>query len=117
MVLVLQDKRALVTGGSRGIGAGIIKRLARDGAPVTLTYVSKQEQANETGKAAEVRGVRALAVQADSANAESVARAVAPVRRNACASRLAMVRSQSAAHTDCSPFILSHLRKPSWASS
>jgi 3-oxoacyl-[acyl-carrier protein] reductase len=72
----LQNKRALVTGGSRGIGAAIVKRLARDGAHVALTYVTRPEQANETAKAAQGFGVRALAIQADSANAEAVAAAV-----------------------------------------
>ena len=38
----------MVTGGSRGIGAAIVKRLAREGAHVALTYVSKPAQANET---------------------------------------------------------------------
>jgi 3-oxoacyl-[acyl-carrier protein] reductase len=42
----LKNKRALITGGSRGIGAAIVKRLARDGAHVALTYVSKPEEAN-----------------------------------------------------------------------
>jgi 3-oxoacyl-[acyl-carrier protein] reductase len=72
----LQNKCALVTGGSRGIGAAIVKRLARDGAHVALTYVSKPDQANETVKAAQGLGVRAIAIQADSANAETVAAAV-----------------------------------------
>jgi 3-oxoacyl-[acyl-carrier protein] reductase len=44
----LENKRALVTGGSRGIGAAIVNRLAREGAHVALTYVSKPDQANET---------------------------------------------------------------------
>jgi 3-oxoacyl-[acyl-carrier protein] reductase len=37
----LENKRALVTGGSRGLGAAIVKRLAGEGAHVALTYVSK----------------------------------------------------------------------------
>jgi 3-oxoacyl-[acyl-carrier protein] reductase len=72
----LQNKRALVTGGSRGIGAAIVKRLAREGADVALTYVSKLEQASETAQAAKAFGVRALAIQADSANAEAIIAAV-----------------------------------------
>jgi 3-oxoacyl-[acyl-carrier protein] reductase len=74
--LTLQNKRALVTGGSRGIGAAIVKRLAHEGADVALTYVSKPDQANETLKAAQALGVRALAIQADSADAEAVVAAV-----------------------------------------
>ena len=76
MSLALQNKRALVTGGSRGIGAAIVKRLAREGADVALTYVSKPDQANETAKAAQTCGVRAIAIQADSADAAAVAAAV-----------------------------------------
>jgi 3-oxoacyl-[acyl-carrier protein] reductase len=73
----LQGKRALITGGSRGIGAAIVKRLAREGAHVALTYVSKPGQANETVKAAQEFGVKALALQADSADAGAVVAAVA----------------------------------------
>jgi len=72
----LSGKVALVTGGSRGIGAAIVRRLARDGAHVAFTYVSKPGQANETAKAAQELGVKALAIQADSANAEAVVAAV-----------------------------------------
>ena len=72
----LENKRALVTGGSRGIGAAIVKRLAREGADVALTYVSKPEQANETVKAAQALGVKAVAIQADSADAEALVAAV-----------------------------------------
>jgi 3-oxoacyl-[acyl-carrier protein] reductase len=72
----LQNKRALVTGGGRGIGAGIARRLAQEGAHVALTYVSKPEQAKETVKAAEAFGVKSLAIEADSADAGAVISAV-----------------------------------------
>jgi 3-oxoacyl-[acyl-carrier protein] reductase len=72
----LENKRALVTGGSRGIGAAIVNRLAREGAHVALTYVSKPDQANDTVQAAQAFGVKALAIQADSADAGAVVAAV-----------------------------------------
>src|SRR6185295_18976602 len=74
MTVTLRDKRALVTGGSRGIGAAIVKRLARDGAHVALTYVSKPDEANKAAAAAKDLGVRAVAIQADSAVAAAVDR-------------------------------------------
>jgi len=72
----LQNKRALVTGGGRGIGAGIVRRLAQEGAHVALTYVSKPEQANETARDVEAFGVKSLAIQADSADAQAVTSAI-----------------------------------------
>lgn len=72
----LGNKRALVTGGSRGIGAAIVKRLANEGANVAFTYVSNAEQANETVQAALALGAKSLAIKADSADAEAVAAAV-----------------------------------------
>ena len=72
----LEHKRALVTGGSRGIGAAIVKRLAREGAHVALTYVSQPDQANATAQAVQALGVQALAIQADSADATAVVAAV-----------------------------------------
>jgi 3-oxoacyl-[acyl-carrier protein] reductase len=72
----LENKRALVTGGSRDIGAAIVRRLAREGANVALTYVSKPDHAEETVKAAQALGVKALAIQADSADAQAVVAAV-----------------------------------------
>ncbi len=72
----LKGKRALVTGGSRGIGAAIVRRLAKEGADVAFTYASSPKPAEENVKAAEALGVRALAIKADSANAAAVVGAV-----------------------------------------
>jgi 3-oxoacyl-[acyl-carrier protein] reductase len=72
----LENKRALVTGGSRGIGAAIVKRLAREGAHVALTYAGNTDKANETAKEAQALGVKALAIKSDSADAEAVIAAV-----------------------------------------
>jgi 3-oxoacyl-[acyl-carrier protein] reductase len=72
----LANKRAFVTGGSRGIGAAIVQRLARDGADVALTYSSSPDRANEVAKTAQASGVRAIAIQADSINADAVVGAV-----------------------------------------
>ena len=76
MNLTLQQKRAFITGGSRGIGAAIVKRLAREGAHVALTYVSKPDHANATAEAARALGVQALAIHADNADATAVVAAV-----------------------------------------
>ena len=73
----LVGKVALVTGGSRGIGAAIARRLARDGADVAITYASAQQRAEDVVRAVEAEGRRALALRADSANAGAVKDAVA----------------------------------------
>src|SRR5262249_2546931 len=72
----LKNKRALVTGGSRGIGAAVVKRLASAGANVALTYSSSPDQANEIVTAAQAFGVQAIAIQADTADANAVVAAV-----------------------------------------
>jgi 3-oxoacyl-[acyl-carrier protein] reductase len=76
MSVALQHKRALVTGGSRGIGSAIVRRLASEGANVALTYVSKPDLAVETVKAAQAFGVKAVAIQADSTDADATVAAV-----------------------------------------
>lgn len=73
----LFGKVALVTGGSRGIGAAIVKRLANDGAAVAFTYASAQQKAEELVKEIEASGGRALALRADSGDADAVKGAVA----------------------------------------
>src|SRR6202451_3494803 len=72
----LNEKVALVTGGSRGIGAAIAKRLAADGASVAITYAKDANAASAVVKAIEREGGRALAIQADAADAEAVTGAV-----------------------------------------
>ena len=72
----LNKKVALITGGSRGIGAAIAKRLAADGASVAITYAKDASSASAVVKAIELAGGKAVAIQADSANAEAVKAAV-----------------------------------------
>ena len=72
----LAGKVALVTGGSRGIGAAIAGRLARDGADVSLTYVSAPDKANAVVAEIDATGRRGLAIHADAAHPAAVAAAV-----------------------------------------
>jgi len=72
----LSGKVALITGGSRGIGAAIAKRLASDGAAVAITYTSAPQKADEVVRAVESAGGKALALKADSSDANAVKGAV-----------------------------------------
>ena len=73
----LEGKIALITGGSRGIGAAIAKRLAADGASVAITFAKDASSASAVVKAIEANGGKAVAIQADSVDAEAIKDAVA----------------------------------------
>jgi 3-oxoacyl-[acyl-carrier protein] reductase len=73
---ILSNKVALVTGGSRGIGAAIAKRLASDGANVAITYSSGKDAAASVVNAIESAGGKAIAIQADATDASAVKAAV-----------------------------------------
>src|SRR6516165_139481 len=73
----LSSKAALVTGGSRSIGAAIAKRLAAEGAAVAITYSSSPAKADEVVRAIEVAGGKGLAIKADAADPAAVRSAVA----------------------------------------
>src|SRR5256884_7322101 len=72
----LNEKVALITGGSRGIGAAIAKRLAADGASVAITYAKDASAASAVVKAIELDGGKAVAIQADATDVEAVNGAV-----------------------------------------
>jgi 3-oxoacyl-[acyl-carrier protein] reductase len=72
----LSGKVALVTGGSRGIGAAIAQRLAHDGAAVAFTYVTAADKAQAVAKQIDADGGRVLVIQADNADPGAVTGAV-----------------------------------------
>ncbi|MBO9522417.1 MAG: SDR family oxidoreductase [Nocardioidaceae bacterium] len=72
-------KTALVTGGSRGIGAATVLRLAQDGADVAFTYQSNHDRAREVARQVEALGRRSLAIQADGADPTAMREAVGRV--------------------------------------
>lgn len=72
----LNGKVALVTGGSRGIGAAIALQLAEQGADVAITYAQSAEKAERVGHVIKERGQRAIAIQADASNVTDVEDAV-----------------------------------------
>ncbi|MCK2241947.1 MULTISPECIES: 3-oxoacyl-ACP reductase family protein [unclassified Crossiella] len=77
MAQQLAGRVALVTGGSRGIGAGVAIRLAREGAAVALTYANSPDRAAEVVRTITEAGGRAIAIKADSASEAEVTASVA----------------------------------------
>ena len=73
---LLDGKKALVTGGGRGIGAATALRLAREGADVALTYLRDKEAAEDVVRGVEALGRRAVALRADSGDPGEAAGAV-----------------------------------------
>jgi NAD(P)-dependent dehydrogenase (short-subunit alcohol dehydrogenase family) len=73
----LEGKAALVTGGSRSIGAAIARRLAAEGAAVAITYSASPQKAAEVVVAIKAEGCRALAIEADAGDPDAVRAAVA----------------------------------------
>lgn len=74
--LTLSNKVAFVQGGSRGIGAAIVKRLVQEGAIVAFTYVSSPDKAQALVSELEAKGGRALAIQADSSDTAALQQAI-----------------------------------------
>lgn len=72
-----QDKNVLITGGGRGIGAATARRLASEGAHVTLTYVGSPAEANKVVDEIAAKGGQARAIEADARKIGASAGAVA----------------------------------------
>lgn len=77
----LQGKVAFISGGSRGIGAAIVRRLADDGATVAFSYQNSADTAYALVREIEAAGGRALAVRADAADATAVTKAIDDVAK------------------------------------
>ena len=72
----LNNKVALVTGGSRSIGAAIVRKLAAQGASVAFTYISSADKANALAKELNDAGGKVIAIKADSGNTQEIQAAV-----------------------------------------
>lgn len=79
---MLKNKTAVITGGSRGIGAAVAKALAEKGANVAILYAGNAEAAEKTVKACEGFGVQAKAWQCNVADAEAVKTVVGEIRKS-----------------------------------
>ena len=73
---ILDGKVALITGGSRGIGRGIVERFIQEGADVAFTYMSNAEKANTLVAELAVSGRKVMAIQSDAADFTAAQKAV-----------------------------------------
>lgn len=78
----LTNKKALVTGGSRGIGKGIVLALAGQGADIAINFHSKAEEAEETAREVKKMGREALTIQADVSNSREVVNMFGELKNN-----------------------------------
>lgn len=78
---LLENKVALITGGSRGIGAAMVKKLAEQGANIAFTFRSAMEQADKTIEEAKVHGTTIKAYQSDASSLEQTNQVVAEVMK------------------------------------
>jgi 3-oxoacyl-[acyl-carrier protein] reductase len=100
---VLQDKVALVTGASRGIGAKIAELLAQQGAQVIVNYRSKRARAMEVAQQIATHGGRSLLVQADVTHADAVARMVTQIREVVAALDILILNASGGLEKDKDP--------------
>lgn len=78
----LQNKVALVTGGSKGIGKALVLKLASQGANIVFNYAKDEAAANQTVKDIEALGTKALAIKADSSNIKEIERLFSEAKEN-----------------------------------
>ena len=78
----LQNKVALVTGGSKGIGKALVLKLASQGANIVFNYAKDEAAANQTVKEIEQLGTNALAIKADSSNIKEIERLFSEAKEN-----------------------------------
>lgn len=78
---MLKNKTAVITGGSRGIGAAIVKKFAAEGANVAIVYQSSSEKAEQVRMAAEQQGVKACMYQCDVSDFDSCKETIAAITK------------------------------------